>query len=58
MIVRADGILAPADNYGGRMALFWVAPFALLMAVVFLVLMLVDQRRGGGYRAVSLRSPE
>jgi hypothetical protein len=40
------------------MALFWVAPFALLMAVVFLVLMLVDQRRGGGYRAVSLRSPE
>jgi MFS family permease len=58
LIGTASNVLGPADNYGGRMALFWVAPFALLVAVVFLVLMVIDQRRGGGYKAVSLRSPE
>jgi hypothetical protein len=58
LIGAADAVLAPADNYGGRMALFWVAPLALFVAVVFLVLMVADQLRGGGYRAVSLRSRE
>jgi fucose permease len=53
LITEASAILRPADNYGGRMAFFWVAPFGLAVAVVFLVLHLRDKRRGG-YAAVRL----
>lgn len=52
-IAEASAILRPADNYGGRMAFFWVAPFGLVVAVVFLVL-LINDRRKGGYTAVRL----
>jgi fucose permease len=53
LIAEASAILRPADNYGGRMAFFWVAPFGLAVAVVFLILFLRDRRRGG-YAAVRL----
>ena len=55
LIAEASGILRPADNYGGRMAFFWVAPFGLVAAAVFLVIFLRDKRRGG-YAAVRLGS--
>lgn len=53
LIGNASAILRPADNYGGRMAFFWVAPFGFIVAVVFLVLYLKDKNRGG-YTTVRL----
>jgi fucose permease len=53
LTAEATSILRPADNYGGRMAFFWVAPFGLAVALVFLVLFLRD-RRTGGYTTVRL----
>ena len=50
---EAGALLRPADNYGGRMAFFWVAPFGLAVALVFLVLFIRD-KRAGGYAAVRL----
>ena len=55
LIAEANSILRPADNYGGRMAFFWVAPFGLAVAIVFFVLFVRDKRRGG-YAAVRLSS--
>jgi len=55
LIAEATSLLRPADNYGGRMAFFWVAPFGLAVAVVFLILFLRDRQRGG-YAAVRLGS--
>jgi hypothetical protein len=55
LIAEASSILRPADNFGGRMAFFWVAPFGLVVAVVFLILLISDKRRGG-YAAVQLGS--
>ena len=57
LIAAATSILRPADNYGGRMAFFWVAPFGLAVALVFLVLFIYDKRRGG-YAAVRLDQVE
>jgi hypothetical protein len=53
LTAEAATLLRPADNYGGRMAFFWVAPFGLAVALVFLVLYIRD-RRTGGYTAVRL----
>ena len=53
LIAEAASVLRPADNYGGRMAFFWVAPFGLAVALVFLVMFLRD-KRSGGYAAVRL----
>lgn len=53
LIVEASSLLRPADNYGGRMAFFWVAPFGLAVAFVFLILYVRDKRRGG-YAAIRL----
>lgn len=53
LIAEASEILRPADNYGGRMAFFWVAPFGFAVAIVFLILYLKD-RRQGGYTATRL----
>ncbi len=50
---EAYGLLRPADNYGGRMAFRWVAPFAFVIAVIFAIMFIRDQRRGG-YQAVRL----
>ena len=46
-------VLGPADNYGGRMSFRYVAPFSLLIIIVFGVLYLRD-RAAGGYKAESL----
>ena len=53
LAAEATSILRPADNYGGRQAFFWVAPFGLLVALIFLGLYIHDKRRGG-YAAVRL----
>lgn len=55
LIAEASAVLRPADNYGGRMAFFWVAPFGLIVAVVFLIMFLND-RKAGGYTTVRLES--
>lgn len=54
---EAYGLLRPADNYGGRMAFRWIAPLAFLIAIVFAIMYIRDQRRGG-YRAVRLERKE
>lgn len=44
-------ILRPAENYGGRQSFFWLVPVAAVLAVVFAVMFIWDQKRGG-YDAV------
>ena len=44
------GVLGPADNYGGRMSFRYVAPFSIVIIIVFGVLYLRD-RASGGYQA-------
>lgn len=53
LIATASQILRPADNYGGRMSFFWVAPVAFVVALIFLVMFIRDKRQGG-YKAVEL----
>jgi len=48
---RAHDILRPAENYGGRRSFFWLVPVAGILAIVFAVMFVQDQRRGG-YKAV------
>lgn len=43
-------LLGPADNYGGRMSFRYVAPFSLVIIMVFGLIYLRDRARGG-YRA-------
>ena len=43
-------VLGPADNYGGRMAFRYVAPFSLVIIVVFGLLYMRD-KKAGGYKA-------
>jgi fucose permease len=57
LTAEAATVLRPADNYGGRMAFFWVAPFGLAVALVFLAMYLRDRNKGG-YAAVRLSRPE
>ncbi|HXE80050.1 MAG TPA: MFS transporter [Vicinamibacterales bacterium] len=45
-VAEAQGILGPADNYGGRMSFRWVAPLSIFLVVVFSLLYLNDRRRG------------
>ncbi|MCH8805244.1 MAG: MFS transporter [Planctomycetes bacterium] len=55
-VVKAvKGVLGPADNYGGRMSFRYVAPFSIVIIVVFGVLYLRD-RAGGGYKAETLNT--
>ncbi len=46
-------VLGPADNYGGRRAFRYIAPFSILIIIAFGVLYIRD-RAAGGYRAESL----
>ncbi|MCH7871025.1 MAG: hypothetical protein IID33_04935, partial [Planctomycetes bacterium] len=50
-------VLDPADNYGGRMSFRKVAPFSLLIIIVFGVIYLRD-RAAGGYKAESLTADD
>ncbi len=52
-VERAQAILGPADNYGGRVSFRWILPFTGLLIVIFGLLYLGDRRRGG-YRVESL----
>lgn len=54
---EAYGLLRPADNYGGRMSFRWIAPLAFVIAIVFAIMFIRDQRRGG-YQAVRLEKRE
>ena len=47
---QLNEVLLPADNYGGRMSFRYVAPFSLIIIVVFGALFIRD-RATGGYRA-------
>jgi cytochrome c-type biogenesis protein CcmH/NrfF len=57
LLDEAFAILRPADNYGGRMSFLWVAPFAFLVGLVFLFV-LINDRRKGGYQAVRLQKED
>lgn len=57
LIAEASSVLRPADNYGGRMAFLWVAPMAFLVALVFLIV-LINDRKKGGYKVVQLQKQE
>jgi MFS family permease len=50
VVTEAANILNPADNYGGRMSFRLIAPFSLIIAVVFGALYMSDKRKGG-YKA-------
>lgn len=47
LIAEASAVLAPADNYGGRMAFLWIAPLAFFTGIVFIIWFIRDKRRGG-----------
>lgn len=43
----AQGVLAPADNYGGRISFRYVVPLCGVLALIFLMLFIGDRRKGG-----------
>ena len=53
VVDQIKSVLLPADNYGGRMSFRDVAPFAIVIIVVFGILYLRD-RAAGGYKAEKL----
>ncbi|MDX1640603.1 MAG: MFS transporter [Balneolaceae bacterium] len=57
LISEASEVLAPADNYGGRMAFLWVSPLAFFTGIVFVIWFIRDQRRGG-YQVKKLEKQE
>lgn len=54
IVTKINETLNPADNFGGRMSFRYVAPFSLLIIVVFGILFLRD-RAAGGYKAETLQ---
>lgn len=52
-----QNVLNPADNYGGRMSFRYVAPFSIVIIIVFGLLYLRD-RAAGGYKAEKLTAGE
>lgn len=53
VVSEIEAILDPADNYGGRMSFRYVAPFSIVIIIVFGVLYLRD-RKAGGYAVESI----
>jgi hypothetical protein len=49
VVAEIKSVLGPADNYGGRMSFRYVAPFSVLIILVFGLLYLRD-RAAGGYK--------
>ncbi len=47
LATRADAILAPAENYGGRVSFLYVAPLCAVLGLIFGALYLRDRRAGG-----------
>ena len=56
-VSQAKDVLNPADNKGGRRSFRTLAPFGIILIVVFGLLLLRDLR-AGGYRAEKLGSQE
>lgn len=54
---RAGELLAPAEAYGGRQSFKWVAPFAIIIVVIFGILHWRD-KQAGGYQAKALGAEE
>lgn len=57
IVEEINAVLLPADNYGGRMSFRYVAPFSLIIIVVFGILYLRD-RATGGYKPELLTTTE
>lgn len=55
VVDQAQTLLGPAENYGGRMAFRFVAPFAGIIALIFGFLFWRD-KQAGGYRIEEIRS--
>ncbi|UCD74317.1 MAG: MFS transporter [Phycisphaerales bacterium] len=53
IVQELKGVLNPSDNYGGRMSFRYVAPFSIVIIIVFGIIYLRD-RVTGGYQAVKL----
>jgi len=53
LVAEANAILQPAEARGGQVSFRYVAPFAILLLLVFGTIRLRD-RRSGGYRVVRL----
>jgi len=52
---KVDGILNPAENYGGRISFRWIAPLAIILVIIFGALYMRD-RRMGGYKVETIES--
>lgn len=50
---NAGAVLNPADNYGGRLSFRYLAPFGIILIIVFGYLYFRD-RKAGGYKAEHL----
>ena len=57
IVADLNAVLKPADNYGGRMSFRYVAPFSIVIIIVFGILYLRD-RAAGGYKAEVLEARE
>lgn len=55
VVGQAQTLLGPAENYGGRMAFRFVAPFAGVIALIFGFLFWRD-KQAGGYRIEEIKS--
>ena len=53
---RAEEVLRPADNYGGRISFRYILPFTGLLVVIFGILYWRDWR-SGGYQVVQIGQP-
>ena len=47
VVGEIKAVLNPADNYGGRMSFRYVAPFSVVIIVVFGIMYLRDRKAGG-----------
>ncbi len=47
VVKEIKAVLNPADNYGGRMSFRYVAPFSIVIIIVFGILYLRDRKAGG-----------
>jgi hypothetical protein len=46
-VANVQGLLGPAENFGGRTSFQRLVPFAAIAAVIFAILWLNDRRKGG-----------
>jgi len=54
---EAQAVIGPMDNQGGRLAFRFLAPFSIVLVIVFGTIYLRDRARGG-YRVERLdRAP-